>query len=198
MNAVKCAVNGCKRPVDRRGWCTSHYFHWYRYGDPKTVIPRGAHKVFCKRGHDMSNAYVRPDTGLRQCRECAKERNRSYPNRKKVFIKRTVRQRLMNEANGICAYCGQSGARSLDHVVPKADRRRAGISDTDEAYLVVACLTCNIRKGTRKLVPPSWANKIAQLREVIPGHWRCWNGDPKAASFRVTYAGKPLAGKVQA
>ena len=98
-----------------------------------------------------------------------------------------------------CAYCRERPAVTMDHVIPRSIAKKyKGLIPAALLLTVPACLTCNIRKGTRKLVPPSWANKIAQLREVIPGHWRCWNGDPKAASFRVTYAGKPLAGKVQA
>jgi hypothetical protein len=30
----------------------------------------------CPRGHDMSDAYVRPDNGKRQCRTCIKERGK--------------------------------------------------------------------------------------------------------------------------
>lgn len=29
-----CAIDGCDRPIDRRGWCTRHYTRWYRHGDP--------------------------------------------------------------------------------------------------------------------------------------------------------------------
>lgn len=29
-----CSVSGCDRPIDRRGWCTSHYQRWRKHGDP--------------------------------------------------------------------------------------------------------------------------------------------------------------------
>lgn len=34
-------------------------------------------KATCKRGHSMSDAYVRPDTGTRMCRTCADIRSRN-------------------------------------------------------------------------------------------------------------------------
>lgn len=33
-------------------------------------------KKYCQRGHSMGDAYVRPDTGSRMCRTCARARNR--------------------------------------------------------------------------------------------------------------------------
>lgn len=33
-----CKYEDCERPVRERGWCTSHYAHWYRRGDP-TPLP---------------------------------------------------------------------------------------------------------------------------------------------------------------
>lgn len=34
----------------------------------------------CRRGHSMEDAYVRPDTGARMCRTCARERRRKRAN----------------------------------------------------------------------------------------------------------------------
>lgn len=28
-----CAINGCARPMDSRGWCTTHYERWRIHGD---------------------------------------------------------------------------------------------------------------------------------------------------------------------
>lgn len=30
-----CSINGCDKPPRARGWCTSHYNKWQRYGDPE-------------------------------------------------------------------------------------------------------------------------------------------------------------------
>lgn len=30
-----CTIDGCERPSDARGWCSTHYSKWFRYGDPQ-------------------------------------------------------------------------------------------------------------------------------------------------------------------
>ena len=30
----KCKIKGCNKPMKARGWCSSHWHLWYRYGDP--------------------------------------------------------------------------------------------------------------------------------------------------------------------
>ena len=189
---IVCAVEGCGKPVDRRGWCTSHYFHWYRYGDPTTVIPRGAHKVFCKRGHDMTDSYIRRDTGIRQCRQCIRLRARARKDdrqvRIKVRIKGPLRRRIYALSDGCCAYCGAPNATTVDHIIPKADRRRADIRDDDERYLVAACMRCNLNKSTRRLVPMLWEVLIPALAELIPGTpWRVWDGSTDSPAYREVH-----------
>ena len=37
-----CSVEGCTEPAWQRGWCSKHYFRWYRYGSmnmPASRIP---------------------------------------------------------------------------------------------------------------------------------------------------------------
>lgn len=73
-----------------------------------------------------------------------------------------------------CAYCG-GVATHRDHIVPIALRRRHKGYDGPE-YQVAACSPCNWRKGTRRLVPPSWAHRIGELPS---GPWRVWGGSPE-------------------
>ena len=70
-----------------------------------------------------------------------------------------------------CAYCGKARAIHKDHIVPKALRRRHGGWDD---VTVPACGPCNWRKGTLRLVPPSWADRLHELPGVKP--WRVWDG----------------------
>lgn len=81
---------------------------------------------------------------------------------------------------GVCAYCRSRRAVGRDHVIPKSLAKRLkhrGVEITVELLVTVpACLECNVRKGTRKLVPPKWESKIRQLKEVVPGKWRVWMG----------------------
>lgn len=83
-----------------------------------------------------------------------------------------------------CSYCGTRRAVNQDHVVPKTMRKRYDVP-AELLLTVPACFECNIRKGTRKLVPPSWADKIPALKDALPGRWRVWNGDPKSPSFNA-------------
>lgn len=49
---------------------------------------------------------------------------------------------------------------------------------------VPCCFECNMRKGTRRLVPPSWAGKVDALNAFFGGtEWRVWRGDPKEEAF---------------
>ena len=84
-----------------------------------------------------------------------------------------------------CAYCGNP-AVNMDHVIPKSVARRY-LVPIDLLATVPSCFTCNIRKGTRKLVPPSWADKIPALKAAIPGRWRVWSGDPLEPAFREVH-----------
>lgn len=31
-----CSIDGCKKPVSKRGWCSMHYTRWLRHGDLQT------------------------------------------------------------------------------------------------------------------------------------------------------------------
>ena len=31
---MTCTIEGCERPINGRGWCTSHYGSWRRHGNP--------------------------------------------------------------------------------------------------------------------------------------------------------------------
>jgi len=98
----------------------------------------------------------------------------------------------------ICAYCGLRRAVNLDHVVPKSTplwkyRRDLveippAIAHGELTATVPACFDCNIRKGARRLVPPSWADKIDALNDYFGGTpWRVWDGNPQAAAFREVH-----------
>ena len=88
----------------------------------------------------------------------------------------------------LCAYCRSRPAINHDHVIPRAiAKKRAGLIPDELLITVPACFECNIRKGTRKLVPPSWAAKIPALKELIPGQWRVWDGNPMSPAFTAVH-----------
>ena len=73
-----------------------------------------------------------------------------------------------------CVYCGKPAVQQ-DHIFSKALRRRfPDFTDT-----VPACFKCNMLKGTRCLIPPSWAHRQAELEELTSKRWQVWAGDPR-------------------
>lgn len=95
-----------------------------------------------------------------------------------------------------CAYCRKARAVNRDHVVPKALRKgyeanQRVVSEWQKEAIpldllgtVPSCFNCNIRKGTRRLVPPSWADRVEDLNRFFGGReWRVWSGDPNDAVF---------------
>lgn len=38
--ATECAIRGCHRVIQARGWCSLHYRRWMRTGDPTKVLQR--------------------------------------------------------------------------------------------------------------------------------------------------------------
>ena len=91
-----------------------------------------------------------------------------------------------------CAYCGTRRAVHADHVVPKgySKRNKARYDAMPDEWKVTvgACTECNWGKYTRRLVPPSWADKIDALNDYFGGTpWRVWDGNPQAAAFREVH-----------
>jgi 5-methylcytosine-specific restriction endonuclease McrA len=97
-----------------------------------------------------------------------------------------------------CAYCGVRRAVNQDHVVPKSLRKNymanVRVSQTRREWmscipedllgLVGTCFECNHLKAARRLVPPSWADKVDALNEFFGGTpWRVWHGDVKELAF---------------
>jgi hypothetical protein len=87
-----------------------------------------------------------------------------------------------------CAYCRKARAVNRDHVIPKSLRKRLGEVPAHLLLTVPACFACNIRKGQRHLVPPSWAGLVDELNEVVGGaEWRVWDGDVRSEAFTAVH-----------
>ena len=90
--------------------------------------------------------------------------------------------------SGVCAYCGTRRAVNRDHVVPKALRKNRGVLPMHLLITEPSCFECNIRKGQRHLVPPSWAHLVDELNEVVGGApWRVWDGDVRSEAFTAVH-----------
>ena len=59
-----CSIEGCDRPVDRRGWCLRHYGRWYRHGDP--LAGRGPSGLPIRDGAGYMVFRSGPHAGIRE------------------------------------------------------------------------------------------------------------------------------------
>ena len=73
--------------------------------------------------------------------------------------------------NATCAYCGERAVH-MDHIFSRALRRRF----PDFTDVVPACYRCNMVRGTRRLLPPSWADRQAELEAMTGKRWKVWDG----------------------
>lgn len=94
--------------------------------------------------------------------------------------------------NGPCAYCGIRRAVNRDHVVPRSLQRKCAeingrLLPEHLSGTVKSCFSCNMLKGTRKLVPQSWAHKIPELKDLLPGEWRVWQGGVHEHAFAAVH-----------
>ena len=85
-----------------------------------------------------------------------------------------------------CEYCGAPAVHE-DHVVhvfrwAKNPRlpEALGFGCDDPENKVPACSTCNWRRLTLKLLPPSWEHMVDVLNDVLPSRvpWRVWTTAP--------------------
>lgn len=87
----------------------------------------------------------------------------------------------------LCAYCRRMPGATADHVVPRSYRRRAELPKRLRGT-VRACWECNLRKGNRRLLPSSWADRVDQLNDLLPGTpWRTWDGSTTSPAYREVW-----------
>jgi 5-methylcytosine-specific restriction endonuclease McrA len=105
-----------------------------------------------------------------------------------VRIPASVRLYVLNRDDWHCQYGDCLKAPStIDHIVPKGDRRRAGIGDLDAEYMAACCHDHNILKGSRRLCPPSWADRLSALNERTGREYRVWLGTTMEPAFREVH-----------
>lgn len=94
-----------------------------------------------------------------------------------------------------CAYCG-APAQNGDHVIPKSELTKYNRTAPEDAlsipkaWLAVepACITCNVNKGRRRLVPPTWARRVKAMNRFFGGApWRVWRGGVDEPAFREVH-----------
>jgi hypothetical protein len=61
-----------------------------------------------------------------------------------TYNPRTARKTIFEAWRSECAYCGQPGAHTLDHVQPKS---KGGLNEAKN--LIPACCRCNGHKGSK-------------------------------------------------
>lgn len=92
-------------------------------------------------------------------------------------------------ASKLCEYCHERRAIHRDHVVPRSLLRRFhGNVPAHLLELAFSCGLCNWRKQARRLIPESWAPRLAELTALFPGTpWRVWDGNPKSPAYSAVH-----------
>lgn len=89
-----------------------------------------------------------------------------------------------------CAYCGQPAVHK-DHVVPRSIvRRQKRMQRPVPEHLlgtVPACMTCNVNKLARCLIPASWAHLLDELNDLGIGKFRVWRGGVDEKAYTETW-----------
>jgi|SRR5690606_28541254 len=102
-----CSVQGCRRSIKARGWCSSHLEKWRRYGDPEHVPLRTARlrarlalgEKACGRCGEVKpfaefSADSRRADGVRGvCKSCAKLSQSEWVSRNREKVRRGVNAR---------------------------------------------------------------------------------------------------------
>lgn len=117
--------------------------------------------------------------------------SRDFPVRGKAAMPRKKRQPVAAlpplVRTGVCAYCGSREVIHRDHVVPRSFRRIRPIPPELQGT-VESCGPCNWRKANRRLIPPSWEDKLPALEEAFPGaKWRIWDGSTDSPAYREVW-----------
>lgn len=94
---------------------------------------------------------------------------------------------------GPCEYCRVKRADTRDHVVPRSVLRTYNATAPVEApsvpekwlVEVPCCSACNLRKGRRRLVPPSWGREVPAMIKFFGVPWAVWDGNPASDAFKA-------------
>lgn len=148
-----CSIEGCGKKIEGKSFCQMHYARFKKYGDPHKVkkIVGGICKVegcneknrnhgYCEEHYKTSDRfkeYMRSQSAKRRCILLNVEINDFTENDWLIVLK---------EFDGKCAYCGNDGKQSIDHVVPVTK----GGNHTKN-NIVPACRSCNSSKNNREL-----------------------------------------------
>ena len=88
----------------------------------------------------------------------------------------TLTQEILKRDGYRCQYCN-GRATEADHILAKAEARRAGIRRDNRQFIVAACHDCNGLKGTRRILPQSWSvERVAELAKLTGRPWMQWDG----------------------
>jgi 5-methylcytosine-specific restriction endonuclease McrA len=166
-----CTVNGCARGRFGHGYCLMHYKRWRTHGSPLLGQTRGRQpssglctvpqcgmrsksKGFCIKHYEKFRKYGDPLVDRRRVgRDPEVSRRRTARRRARLasadtrLVTNRDWNRLITRHGNACAYCGETGPLTQDHVVPIARGGRHAIGN-----LLPACLRCNQSKNSKLLI----------------------------------------------
>lgn len=160
MDQRTCNIDGCTRPTrsPRADWCNTHYFRWYRNGDPNRLLmaerpvtctsdgcdkPR-TRRLYCRMHEERVRRHGDPDANRQRQRGTTATYRSAHT---------WVAKDRGKAAGYDCAHCdGQAKQWAYDHGDPAELLSSEGYPySLDTSRYIPLCLPCHVAFDQRRI-----------------------------------------------
>lgn len=200
----RCSVDGCERPSASRGWCTTHYSRWRRFGDPlrermTSVIPPGAETATCRScgAEKPVRQFVKSSRKygskrIQPCQKCHYAQYRDFYKEKTRIYRVEKRMKALLAYGGKCACCGERREffLTLDHVNNDGKEHREEIGTSQMWWWLeknrypdgfqVLCANCHLAKTKNGACTCQTSSSLCRPSLIGTTAETLWNGRGKS------------------
>jgi len=169
----QCAVDGCERPPDSRGWCQMHYDRWRKHGDPLSVkvivgndrlriesqIDRTGGPDACHpwTGHQTPQGYggLVKSAGRTVAAHVAAWELENGPEPAGAELDHECHNRAIRDGSCLPGICAHRLCCNLDHLVLRANKREH------------AAATPGVAKRRRGKIGKLTEAQVREMRELL-------------------------------